>query len=330
MEQQIIKDARKHFSLLGLMFFLGTLIVYGVQSGILVLAYNFFPDLMSQPDISLAVSSLSMYLVGMPLLILLVHAVPAVPVAKHNMKTSHLLITFCMCYALMYLSNLLGTFTTQIIGLLKGESVANPVVDLVSGISIWTSLFFMVLCAPIVEEFVFRKLIIDRISVRYGEAPAIVFSAFFFALFHGNLNQFVYAFTIGLLVGFIYAKTGRILYTILLHMGINFLGSIPGMLLLKSEFYQAFTTYADQPAVLFQVVLAHPFQMILTMLYLLFIMALVITGIVLLILNLKKFRCRYGMVGLPLRRLAPAMILNVGTILYLLFWALMILLQLIL
>ena len=46
----------------------------------------------------------------------------------------------------------------------------------------------------------------------------MLFSGLMFGLFHGNLNQFVYAFVLGLCFGFIYVKTGNIRYTIGLHM----------------------------------------------------------------------------------------------------------------
>ena len=52
---------------------------------------------------------------------------------------------------------------------------------------------YMVICAPILEEYIFRKLIVDR-TVKYGQGVAVVLSGLMFGLFHGNLNQFAYAF----------------------------------------------------------------------------------------------------------------------------------------
>ena len=73
--------------------------------------------------------------------------------------------------------------------------------------NLWVNLFIMVLCAPVAEELIFRKLLIDRLT-QYGEGVAVLFSGLMFGLFHGNLNQFVYAFVLGLCFGFIYVKTG--------------------------------------------------------------------------------------------------------------------------
>lgn len=77
-----------------------------------------------------------------------------------------------------------------------------------------------VACAPLAEEYIFRKLIIDRLYER-GKPSAILISAILFGLAHGNFEQFFYAFGIGLVFGCIYAETGRLRYSVLLHFIIN-------------------------------------------------------------------------------------------------------------
>lgn len=328
MEKQIIRNTKSHFSQLGLMFFLGTLIIVSVQAGVSVMVSMLFPDILGNADLSLIVGTGSMYLIGMPLLVLLVRMVPSVPIPRKSMTVPSLLSAFCISYALMYLSNLIGQFMTTFIGFLKGDSVANPIQDIVTELHLGTAVLFTVICAPVIEEFIFRKLIIDRTSVKYGELSGILMSAFFFALFHGNLNQFVYAFTLGILFGFVYAKTGMLRYSVLLHMGINFMGSVPGLLMLKSDVFQAIEQSASDSAALIDIIVTHPFQMILIGIYMVLVMGLVIGGIVLFILNFKKFRCRPGIIALPKDKLLLAMLFNVGTILYIGFWVIQIILQL--
>ena len=51
------------------------------------------------------------------------------------------------------------------------------------------------------------------------------------------MNQFSYAFLIGLFLGFIYVKTGKLGYTIGLHMAINFIGSSLGTWMLRVTGY---------------------------------------------------------------------------------------------
>ena len=71
----------------------------------------------------------------------------------------------------------------------------------------------------------FRKLLIDRL-LPYSEFFAILTGGLLFGLVHGNFYQFFYATMVGLLFSFIYVRTGRIGYTILMHIIINFTGSI--------------------------------------------------------------------------------------------------------
>ncbi|MBO4411455.1 MAG: CPBP family intramembrane metalloprotease [Lachnospiraceae bacterium] len=84
---------------------------------------------------------------------------------------------------------------------------------------------YAVLGAPILEELVFRKLLLDRIHP-FGETVAALTSALLFGLFHGNAAQFPLAFLFGIVSATVYLKTGRILYSILLHFMINLTGSV--------------------------------------------------------------------------------------------------------
>ena len=92
--------------------------------------------------------------------------------------------------------------------------------------------------APIFEELVFRKLIVDRL-IKYGEFIAIFTSGLTFGLFHGNFQQFFFAFALGALFAFIYARTGRIRYTIGLHMTINMTTSV-----ITAFLYSKYAEYA--------------------------------------------------------------------------------------
>ena len=145
-----------------------------------------------------------------------------------------MLAVFCIAYAGTYACNYIGTLITNYIGLLKGSSVDNVVATVTSNINPLTIILIMVVCAPIMEELMFRKLLIDR-TYKYGEGMSIVFSGLVFGLFHGNLNQFIYAFFIGIFFGFIYVKTKNVIHTIILHMIINFIGSLVATTILEKS-----------------------------------------------------------------------------------------------
>lgn len=112
--------------------------------------------------------------------------------------------------------NVLGTMLNQSTG---GIDATGDISSLISTGMIVTILVPVVI-GPILEELIFRKLLIDRLR-RFGEWNAVLFSALAFGLFHMNLPQFCYAASVGLMLGYIYVKTGKILYTIIMHILLN-------------------------------------------------------------------------------------------------------------
>lgn len=324
MNYEILKTYKKHFSLLGLMYFLGALIIIGVQVAVSMLVLAFAPSLLDNPNLSLLVSMLPTYTIAFPLTSLLIHQVPGVQMKKHNMKPTQLLGAFAISYALMYLSNLAGQFFTNIIGIIKGAPVDDAIADLVSELNPLTAFFVMVLLAPALEEWIFRKLLVDR-TIRYGEGTAIFLSGLMFGLFHGNLNQFLYTFLIGAFWAFIYVKTGRLRYTIYLHMALNFMGSIGSLF-----FLGAISTLEGGSSAMngFHFLLGMLIPLAIVIPYLIVVFGLVISGIVLLVTNWKRFRLIPAELFIPKEKRFSVIFLNAGMILYVLFWIIQIVLQL--
>lgn len=326
--ENVVKQGRKHFSSIGLMYFLGTLVIYGLQLCAGAVIKKFFPDILYDPNISLLCNMALMYLISMPLMMLMIRSVPAVKVEKHPMSFGKLLIAMIMCYSIMYCSNIVGTIITFIIGLIKGTPVNNVIQEVATSIHPLLSFFVMVICAPVMEELIFRKLLVDR-AVRYGQGVAVVLSGLMFGLFHGNLSQFVYAFTLGMFLAFLYVRTGKIQYTIILHMAVNFVGGVIAPALLRLMDYDSLNAaMASQDERLIMQAMAEVLPgLLLFFLYLLFLFGVVIAGIVLLIVFRKRFKLA-GVPVLPKGKKFTTVILNVGMILFCLFWMVMIVMQL--
>lgn len=326
MPEDVGVQAKKHFSKLGLMYIIGTLLVLGLQFVSSAIAGAINPDLLTSTSYALLITMIPMYLISMPVMGFLISKVPAKQIKKKKMSVGQWLIAFLMCYGGMYVSNLIGLFLTQIIGVMKGSPVTNNILEIATSSNVWINFLIMVICAPIAEELLFRKLLIDR-TVQYGEAVAVLFSGLMFGLFHGNLNQFVYAFTLGICFGFIYVKTGNVRYSIYLHMVINFMGSVLGMLVLDfigEEFINAL----NDPAVLMTYMTEHMGTVMFYFLYAFLLIAIAIAGIVLFIVNAKKVHFLPGEVTLPKGKRFSTTILNVGMGLYFIFWIVMIIVQL--
>ncbi len=88
----------------------------------------------------------------------------------------------------------------------------------------WLGAFMKVaVVAPIVEELIFRGLILQGFRKNYSGFTAVVMSALLFALFHLNPWQFPATFVLGLLLGWIVLRTNSIVLAILGHSINNFL-----------------------------------------------------------------------------------------------------------
>ena len=80
--------------------------------------------------------------------------------------------------------------------------------------------------APVVEEFIFRGLIMTRLNRIMSGWLAVLLSAAVFGLCHGELVWFCYAFMLGAFFGFIDLRAGSILPSILGHITFNAIGQI--------------------------------------------------------------------------------------------------------
>lgn len=79
------------------------------------------------------------------------------------------------------------------------------------------SLFLIVVLAPLLEELLFRGVVLHGFLKNYKPGHAIVSSALVFAIIHGNLAQGLGAFFIGLVIGWIYWRTNSIIPGIIIH-----------------------------------------------------------------------------------------------------------------
>ena len=146
----------------------------------------------------------------------------------------------------------------------------------------------------------------------YGEGLAVVTSALMFGLFHGNLSQLFYAFALGLVFGYVYLKTGRLRYSIGLHMLINFLGSVLAPTLLNSiDFAALDETKLVDPAAW----TAISAQLLPFIVYVLGMIGLALAGLVLFCVKVRDVSFAPTELELPKGAKFKTAYLNVGMIL---------------
>ncbi|MDP3487280.1 MAG: type II CAAX endopeptidase family protein [Bacillota bacterium] len=82
---------------------------------------------------------------------------------------------------------------------------------------LWKSALAVAVIAPVVEEILFRGLILRGFLKHYSVNKAIVVSSLLFALFHMNPWQFLAAFIYGLITAWWFVRTGSLVMCIFIH-----------------------------------------------------------------------------------------------------------------
>jgi len=77
------------------------------------------------------------------------------------------------------------------------------------------------LIAPVIEEIVFRGIILDSIATRHSRKMAVAVSAVLFSIYHFNIFQLLPSFLVGLLLGYIYLETKSVIVCICTHFMYN-------------------------------------------------------------------------------------------------------------
>lgn len=91
------------------------------------------------------------------------------------------------------------------------------------------SLFVTVILAPVTEEFIFRGIVLNAFK-KYGTWFAIIASSILWAAVHGNLEQSIPVFFIGIFLGILALKSGSVLPTMVIHIINNALSCALGLL----------------------------------------------------------------------------------------------------
>ena len=85
---------------------------------------------------------------------------------------------------------------------------------------IWLNLLYMAVLPAVVEEFLFRGALFQAFR-NCGMFKTALMTSLMFALAHGNLNQFLYAFAVGLFLAYLVEASGSIYASMLAHMCLN-------------------------------------------------------------------------------------------------------------
>lgn len=122
------------------------------------------------------------------------------------------LFTFCMIPVV--------TLINMISSLFVDNSVTETVNYTVQSNPMLVNLILLALVPAVVEEFIFRGLIFNGYKKR-NPLKAAVLSAMLFGLIHLNINQFSYAFVLGIIFALMTYVTGSIIPSTIAHFVVN-------------------------------------------------------------------------------------------------------------
>ena len=296
MENYSYIETRKVFSRLGFALTFSILSVNVVQLIVAGFMSAVDPNLLMTDWANFFLIAVSFYLIGFPLAYCMMKKIPtAVSQEKKRLPLRQLVEYGLISYAVMILLNFLTTFLLSFIELFKTESIVNPVQQVILTGSPWLSLLCIVVLSPIIEELLFRKILLDRVRI-YGDKVAIIFTAIAFGFYHGNLSQLFYAVGLGIILAYIVLKTNQLKYSIGIHMFVNAMGSLilPMLIGDGSDLLRA------QIASVIVVIL-------------------ITFGTILIIKNRKKVELVQGDLTIPESKLMQLVWLNHGVFAYLLF-----------
>lgn len=80
--------------------------------------------------------------------------------------------------------------------------------------------------SPIFEEIFYRGIILNKLRMGFGVFGAVMIQALLFGIGHMNLVQSIYAFPIGIILGYVVIWTGSLYSSIILHITINVLSAV--------------------------------------------------------------------------------------------------------
>ncbi|MDS0527273.1 CPBP family intramembrane metalloprotease [Clostridium sp. SHJSY1] len=136
---------------------------------------------------------------------------------KVNKKLLLFIILLILVFRLLF-----DAYIYPLVSLLPENEVLNETSELLEH-----NLLYLIISAcfyaPIVEEVVFRGIILGGLLKKYSPKIALPISAFLFAFAHLNLQQGINAFLLGIVLGYIYYKTKSIYLTIFGHFSNNVL-----------------------------------------------------------------------------------------------------------
>ncbi len=146
---------------------------------------------------------------------------PATDFSLRNVVNGKLLLAMaCLGLSLQFLISMCLSAVYPILPQKLADQYTELMEQLIGG-NIWLSLFVTVILAPLAEELLFRGVTMRKAQKIMPFMAANVLQAVLFGIYHMNWIQGVYAFVLGMILGFTAEYFHSVWASILLHAFIN-------------------------------------------------------------------------------------------------------------
>ncbi len=312
------KAASKRFSRVGWGVFAFLAVTLVIQTAVVAVLNHLDSPLPGELWFLLVLNIFVMYGCGLPTAVAVMKSRSAPKLLQgRKMSPGEFATAFCMAIGITYAGNIIGNILMAFTQLILNKRIANPLEEILDGTAIWIQLFSVLIIAPLLEEFIFRKCVVTALA-GYSHKGAILISGLAFGLCHGNFYQFFYAFALGMMFAYIYLRTGRLRYTVALHFLVNFLGgAVPLFLRNGLQAVEAIENLRNLEEL--GVFLQHNASTIGSLfIYVLLMWGIAIAGIVLLIVKRKSFRFSSDSPSIPAGVRFRTLFVNPGILLMML------------
>lgn len=214
----------------GLFIFIQQLLVIALTAVVSVVA----PQLMNNGWFTWVMNYGALYLVSFPIFLLVIkplHNYTGGPEQLKKPGVGGMVLLLCACIGIVLGFNMLSMLVSQLFVVIRGTGINNPLAEITQNSNPWVNYLFVGVIAPVMEEIIFRGLLYKKLIV-FGGKAYIIFSALMFGMMHPNIYQFIYATILGVIFATVRYFTGKLHYTIILHLVINglFGGGTPLMI----------------------------------------------------------------------------------------------------
>lgn len=279
----------------------------------------FFPDFYNAhfTTIYLLMNSFNVSVLGCLILGLSLKVLPSVKIEKKKLTFGQIMILIMMVYGLAQVGSLMGlpihTALSSVTLFGDGsteDALNNLKSNLIVGSDTWIRIITVGIMPAIFEELLFRKFLIDR-TLRHGEFISCAMSGIMFGLWHGNFQQFFFAFFLGVLFAFVYIRTGRIIYTMILHASLNLITSSITVELIAEMLKRMgmdMSSGSIDPNIDYDMVIKSVLPlMLIILLWIIILAGFQIAGFVMLIVRRKKFKLMPIVGELPRKQIIRTM-----------------------